>query len=284
MGNNVLKVTHPGKIIIGEKELTCAVLEDGTRVLSNTSVFKAFNRPRKGKGKEECRVTEMPSFIDAKNLKPYLYRVLRDGTEYSVKYLSNGRELDGYKAEIIPLLCEIYLQARQDNVLTATQQPLALAAEILVRSLSKVGIIALIDEATGYQADRDRNELQLILSKYIREEYLEWTKTFPDEFYIQMFRLKGWEYKGKPKPPVVGTYTNKLIYEQLPPNVLEELKKKSPKINNYRRRRLFQYLTDHTGIVHLDRHLISIITLMRACDSWDEFVNKFNKAFDKTIF
>jgi hypothetical protein len=283
MEDKILKATHQGKINIGDKELNCAVLEDGTRVLSTAAIFKAFNRPRKGKGKEEYRVTEMPSFIDANNLQPYVHKALGDGTDFSVKYISNGRELSGYKAEIVPLLCEIYLSAREEGKLTVSQMPLAVASEILVRSLSKLGIIALIDEATGYQADRDRDELQTILSKYISEEYLSWTKTFPDEFYIQMFRLKNWEYKGKPKPPIVGTYTNKLVYEQLPATVLEELKSKSPKVNNYRRHRLFQFLTQHTGIPHLDKHLVAVITLMKSCDTWDEFMVRFEKVFGKEV-
>jgi hypothetical protein len=156
----ILKAIYSGNLKIGEKELNCAVLENGTRVLTSASVFKAFNRPRKGKGKEEYRVTEMPSFIDAKNLQPYINKVFGNGTDFSVKYINNGRELNGYRAEMIPLICEVYLSAREDGALTASQQPLAVAAEILTRSLSKVGIIALIDEATGYQEEREKDDLQ----------------------------------------------------------------------------------------------------------------------------
>lgn len=283
----ILKATHFGKITIGDKELPCAVLEDGTRVLSSKAMFKAFDKVRKGKGKEENRVTNMPSFIDANNLKPYVDKAFGEGTTFSVRYIAkNKSELDGYKAEIVPIICDIYLQARQDNVLTPNQLPVAQASEILVRSLSKVGIVALIDEATGYQEERERDELQKLLSLYVREEYLPWTRRFPLDFYKEMFRLKGWKMKGNAKSPLVGQYTNKYVYDVLPEPVIEEIKKKNPLVQNksnankfHRLHRHHQYLTDNTGIPHLDKHLASVITLMKLSDTWEEFETLFNKRF-----
>ena len=187
--NEILKATHFGIIKIGEKELNCAVLENGSRIISKSTVFKAFGRTKRGRKKDEIRVPSkpnLPSFIDAKNLSIYITPELEDMLINPIKYKTkNGRIVEGFSAEIIPLLCDVYLQARIDGVLTAKQQSLALASEILVRSLSKIGIVALIDEATGYQYERDRDELQKILSLYISKELLPWTKRFPDEFYKQ---------------------------------------------------------------------------------------------------
>lgn len=50
-------------------------------------------------------------------------------------------------------------------------------------AFAKTGLVAVIDEVTGYQADRDRDELQKVLEKYISAELLPWAKRFPDEFY-----------------------------------------------------------------------------------------------------
>jgi hypothetical protein len=172
-------------------------------------------------------------------------------------------------------LCQVYLSAKDDGILTVRQLPLATASEILIRNFAKVGIIALIDEATGYQAQRDREELQKLLAAYINEEFLPWTKRFPDSFYVEMFRLRGWEYKGKPKPPLVGKITNELVYDKLPEKVIEEIKKQDPN----RKHRIHQYLTIDTGVPHLDRHLASVITLMRVSDNWEQFEELFNKAF-----
>lgn len=279
----MLKATHQGKIKIGDSELLCAVLEDGTRILSSTAIFKAFNRPRRGKG-EARGGTNIPSFLDAKNLQPYINTELFDGTN-SVEYLSKtNRPMTGYKAEILPLICDVYLNARNAGVLTSSQQPLALSAEMLVRSLSKVGIAALIDEATGYQADREQDSLQKLLSMYLSEEKLQWAKMFPDEFYRQLFRLKGWSYNplSVKKPQVVGKLTNMLVYEKLPPGVLDELRKLNPVKNKQSGRRKathHQYLSADIGQKDLHDHLMQLIAIMRISKNWSEFIHNFEKAF-----
>jgi len=106
----ILKATHFGKITIGDKDLPCAVLEDGTRILSSRAIFKAFDRPRKGKNKEENAWTEMPIFMSANNIKPYVDKALSTGTHFSIKYIAKDKRiLEGYKAEILPIICDIYL-------------------------------------------------------------------------------------------------------------------------------------------------------------------------------
>ena len=281
MDNNLPKILYSGKVTIGNKELSCAVLDNETRILTNTAVFQAFDRPRKGKPSEEYRLKNVPAFITANNLKSYIEREFQDD-DYSIQYVRNGRELTGYKAEILPHICDIYLSARDDDVLTENQKPLAVASDILMRSLAKVGIVALIDEATGYQFERDTKALQRLLSEYIAEEFLPWVKTFPDEFYIQMFRLRGWDYKGRLKTSYAGILTNFLVYNRLPEGVLDELKRLNPILNKngYRRYRLHQGLTKETGYKHLTQHISTVITMMRGFDTWEEFEPVFRKAFD----
>lgn len=225
--DNLPKVSYAGKVNIGNKQLSCAVLDNGERILTNTAIFQAFDRPRKGKPSEEYRLQNVPAFITANNLKPYIERELAED-DFSIQYLNRGRCLTGYKADILPRICDIYLSARDDNVLTENQKPLAEVSDILMRSLAKVGIVALIDEATGYQFERDAKALQELLSQYIAEEFLPWIKTFPDEFYIQMFRLRNWDYKGRLKTSYAGVLTNFLVYNRLPDGVLEELKRLNP--------------------------------------------------------
>lgn len=282
----ILKATHFGKLNIGEKELTCAVLEDGSRIISRNAIFKAFGRTKRGRKKGEIRVADMPelpSFIDANNLTKYINGEIRDLLLNPVIYKAqNGREVTGYKAQLIPLMCDVYLAARMDNVLTKQQENLAIASEILVRSLSKLGIVALVDEATGYQADRDRDELQKLLSKYISKELLPWTKRFPDEFYQELFRLRNWDYPtaSGQRPGIVGHYTNQFVYNHLPPGVKDELQRNNPSISPGRRKwKHHQFLSEDIGNVHLEKHLIKVITLMQASDTWNEFIKKFNRVF-----
>ena len=280
--NNVLpKVSYSGIITVGNKELSCAVLDDGTRILTNTAVFAAFDRPRKGKPSESYRLKNTPAFLTANNLQPYIEREFADG-DFSVEYIRNGRECIGYKAEILSRICEIYLSARDDGILTENQKPLADASDVLMRSLAKVGIIALIDEATGYQFERDTRALQELFSKYIAEEFLPWIKTFPDEFYKQMFRLRRWNYNGRFKTPYAGQLTNFLIYNRLPAGIADELKRLNPVLNKngYRKYRLHQGLTKETGYQHLTQLISTVTTMMKGFDTWEQFEPVFRKAFD----
>lgn len=277
----LLKATHEGKMIIGESELNCAVLEDGTRIISRNAIFKAFGRTKRGRAKNEVRVPNMPSFIDANNLQPFIDSELRDELNQYDYIALNGKTDSGYNAYILPKLCKVYLDARQEKVLKTQQIPLARASEILLIGLSHIGIIALVDEATGYQYDREREELQKILKKYISDELLKWQKTFPDTYYKEIFRLNGWNYTVydiKKRPGVVGKWTNKVIYEQLPKGVIDELKQKTPKSHagNYTAR-FFQSLTADVGHPHLSAQLNQVIAIMRISDSWPEFMSNFNK-------
>ena len=283
--NPILKATHQGPLIIGDKELNCAVLEDGTRVIQRKAVFSAFNRPERGNIKVGSRASNMPSFIDANNLQPLISSELRNLIIFPIKYSTRtGRIVEGYRAEIIPMLCDVYLSARESEILTKKQLPLAQASEIIVRSLSKVGIIALVDEATGYQEAREKDALQKLLALYLSEERLRWAKMFPDEYYRQLFRLKGWTYNpiDVRRPKIVGKLTNQLVYEKLPPGVLEELKHLNPVKNKktYRREAAHhQHLSEDIGQKDLRDHLLQLIAIMKISPNWTIFKRNFNKAF-----
>lgn len=196
-----------------------------------------------------------------------------------------GRTVYGYEASILAELCDMLLTARQQNILTPAQIKYAEFSEMMMRSLAKVGIIALVDEATGYQYDRERNELQKILKAYISEELLVWQKRFPDIFYKEIFRLNGWSYTVsdiKKRPGVIGKWTNKIIYEQLPKGVLKELKEKTPKsVSGNYTARFHQSLTEDIGNPHLQAQINSVIPLMQISDSWQQFLSHFNKMVDR---
>ncbi|MGH9695738.1 MAG: P63C domain-containing protein, partial [Bryobacteraceae bacterium] len=204
-GKLLPKATHEGRLPMGKLHLPVAVLDGGIRVLTSSAVLQALGRPYKGNYKR----TKLPNFLEAPNLYSFIGKELLDVLS-PIQYVGlPGRRVWGYRAEILPLVCDVYLSARADKKLVPRQEPIARQAEILVRSLSKVGIVALIDEATGFQDVRDRLALQAILDKYLQKEFAAWAKRFPDEFYQQIFRLRGWEWRGMKinRPGVVASYT-----------------------------------------------------------------------------
>lgn len=158
---------------------------------------------QRGQRKKDKQIN-LPSFIAAKNLLPYINQEINKQIQ-SFEYRDvNNKVRNGYRAEILPAMCDIYLSARKDHILTQPQNRLADIAEMIVRSLSRLGIIALIDEATGYQDIRRKDALQRILDAYLSKELSNWAKRFPDEFYDEIFRLKKWNWNIKKRPPFIG--------------------------------------------------------------------------------
>lgn len=271
-----------GEIVIGDRPLKCAVAEDGTRLINQQTFLVALDRAPKAKGGTGVRAAAVPAFLSAANLQPYVSQELREMSDPILYAPESGGRAYGYRAEILPAVCEVYLGAREDGVLQKRQLAAARAAEILIRGLARVGIVALIDEATGYQDVRTRNELQKILEAYVQAEFRPWIKTFPDEFFREIYRLQGWDYKPgtSKRTPYVGKLVNKYVYEQLPPGVHEELKRLNPRNERgYRPRKFHQFLTADTGNPQLDKQIATVTTLMRISQSKQEFEELFERAF-----
>lgn len=272
-----------GEIRIGDMTIACAVLEDGTRVVSQSTVLQSLGRnpekSRRSRGTSELRAP----FLLANNLQPFISEELRS-LDQPIPYRvpgESGRSL-GYRAEMLPLVCQVYLDARRANALDAKQKNIADAAEILLGGLARVGIVALVDEATGFQERRARDELRQILEKYVSAEFRRWVRVFPDEFFEQVYRLQGWDYQqgSSKRPAYVGKLINKYVYDALPAGVTEELQRVNPKNERGNRvRRHHQHLTADTGNVHLDRQISTVLTLMRISNSKGEFEDLFARAF-----
>ena len=272
------KITHEGEIVLGDNVIACYVLEDGTRVLSGRGMQEALNMVDSDKKASGQRLQR---YLTQKSLEPFIYADKSMGHYEPIECYSGSKKIHGYEANILVDICDAFLEARKMIELSPRQVIIADQCEILVRGFARIGLIALIDEATGYQYDREKDELQKMLAAYISDKLMPWQKRFPDVFYRELFRLNGWDFdvKGiKKRPGVVGTWTNRLIYEQLPPGVLEELKRKTPKSpSGNRSHRYFQLLTDDIGNPHLSGQINQIITLFQLSDNMEHMWQQFEK-------
>ncbi|EMT2351074.1 hypothetical protein WKT70_005014, partial [Escherichia coli O113] len=228
---------------------------------------------------QEEGVINMPAFMDAANLKKYINQDVMDVIN-KVKYKTiTGSVQEGYDASIIPLVCDVYLKAREAGAITRPNQlETAKKAEILVRSLAKVGIIALVDEATGYQRDREKDALAKILEAFVAKEIQPYITTFPADYYEELFRLRGLEYPPENprfRPQYFGVLTNDIVYKRLAPNILEELKKQNVKAS--KGTKLFQGLTPNIGYQKLREHLSSTVTIMKLSNDYSDFIAKMNR-------
>lgn len=273
------KALFEGELKIGDVVLDVAVLDSNQRVITQRAVFTALGRPSRG----NARLPGTPVFIDAKNLQPYIDEELRKVIN-KIQYVNlQGGIQDGYDATILPQVCDLYLKAREAGVIIKQNQlETAKKAEILVRALAKVGILALVDEATGYQDVRARNELAKILEAFVAKELQPWVRTFPVDYYKELCRLYGLPFppiQDNRFPQFFGHITNNAIYDRLAPSLLPELKKAANKEG--RKVRLHQFLTNEIGHPKLREHLASIVTILKLSKDKEDFYRKLDEIHPK---
>jgi hypothetical protein len=277
-------------------KLPCAVIitpEGVKRVLSETGITAALLGSRSGASKRLKKAAEddgalLPLFMAPGQLKPFITKELLEGPLKAIDYFDGERMVRGYDANVLGVVCEVWLKAREAGVLQKQQLPKAQQAEILARALMQTGIVALVDEATGYQTVRPQNALQAFLEKIIAKELAAWAKKFPDEFYENIYKLKSWPWPGmkKNRYSVVAYYTRDLVYERLAPGLLKELESKSPKNETgNRKNKLHQWLTDDIGDPLLAQHIHSLIMFQRLAIAqgygWHRFVKMVDQVMPK---
>ena len=186
----------------------------------------------------------------------------------------------------IPAVCEVYLRGREKKVLTGQQLRIAQQCEVLLRGLANVAIIALVDEATGYQDDRDRRALAKILEAFVAKELRRWIQTFPADYYREMYRLRGLTYPpaGNRMPQYFGKLTNDVVYARLAPGVLEELRRTIPRDDKGRlKAHLHRKLTEDVGHPKLLQHLGAVVAVMKMTDDrdWSSFMRQLDKHYPR---
>lgn len=283
-------IVKESKLNIGDTILTCSVLNDGRRVIKDTSLFQALNRKRKG----ETRVEGFPPIIGSKTLANLLMEIYPEHLEtispFEVAQF-NGNTGKWYDANTIPILCDLYMEAEQRKLITSNQQHILDKAKILLRSLARVGITALIDEATNYQDVREKDELQILLEQFITEELRAYSKEFNNDYFEHLFKLYNLPYDPttQRRPRFFAGFTTKYVYNMLPPNVWDKLDEMNPLIYNSTKKRsdrkyaLHQYLSEDKGVVYLREHLEGLTSVMKLSENIDEFKDNFNVVYASKI-
>lgn len=278
----VLRATHGADdhpLTIGGMEIPCYVLEDRRRVLHQRGLVSALGMSRGGSSRGGG--DRLAYFVNQKTLQPFVNNNLIAVTANPIKFRTlRGALAYGYEATILADICDAILEARKAGALSKQQEHIAAKAEILVRGFARVGIIALVDEATGYERDRIAGSLAKILEAFIAKELQPWVKTFPSDYYEQLFRLRELPYSSESvkRPQYFGVLTNDIVYKRLAPGVLEELKKVTQRDDEGRpKHKYFQKLTTNIGYPKLREHLGSVVTLMKLSGSYQDFKGKLDQ-------
>lgn len=267
--NNLPIALFQGKLKIGDADFIAYVLDNGKRVLTQREVVRLFTGHAKG---------NLDRYLRASNLQDYINE---DLITHSERFVLPGSHMqsNGFEAILILDICDAYLKARADGKLLESQVLFARQAEIITRACAKIGIIALIDEATGYQKFRKEKDLQIKFQAFIAEDLQEWAKMFPDEFWFELARLEGIHYSPRSRPLRWGKYIMMFVYDAIDADVGKELRKKNP--NPHFLQNHHQWLKQF-GRDKVHDQIERVITIMKLCEDMNEFRQKFARVFKKT--
>jgi hypothetical protein len=277
------KAIGEGILHIGDVALECYVLQDRRRLFHKRGLAKAL-KMKSGGGNVFMRT------INRKGLGSVIPQNLRDKFDKPIVFNSMGGDpAHGYEGTTLIEICDAIWEARKQGRLTKSQEFLGVQAEIIMRASAKIGIIALIDEATGFILDKRREQYRELFQQFIREEFATWKKEFPDEFFDMLYRLynlKRNTIKNR-HPRFFGKFIRRYIYAPLANSngaILEMLDEKNPVAytNGGRRYAMTQFLSDVVGLNAFRAHLWKTIGIGSAARTKEGFDRAFSLAFPQT--
>jgi|ERR1022692_3008751 hypothetical protein len=263
----------PGVLTIGNVEIPVYVLSDGKRVISRTGATLVLIGKQGGGNLE--------SYVQVKALEGFIPAHLPERMiEFGMREVVN-KSVKGIDAETFLEVCAGYVKAWQDGALASSevQMGIAIRAAMFLAACSKVGLIALIDEATGYQYQRAEDELQIKLKMFLLDEMRKWERTFPVELWEQFGRLTNWKGGVNQRPKYWGKLVMDLIYFYLDADVAQWLRDNAPKPRhgqNYH-----QWLTEQYGLRKLIEHIWKVIGISSTCANITELKSHMEDLYGK---
>ena len=261
----------PGKLRIGDTDFNVYVLDNRKRVMAQREVVRVLTGKQYGALPGLLAGQAVSEFVDLESILSQTISFSIPGTQF--KGL-------GYEATLLLDICDAFLRARDDKKLSGHQLKIAKQAEIITRACAKVGIIALIDEATGYQAYRQKQELQLKLQAFIAEDMQDWARMFPSEFWFELARLEGVRYSPRSRPLRWGKYIMAFVYDAVDGDVGKVLRAKNP--DPHYKQNHHQWLKEF-GRQKVHDQIERVTTIMKLCTDMNDFRVKFAKVFKKTV-
>jgi P63C domain len=254
-------------------DVPCYVLEDGQKIIGRVSATEVLTGIKGGGALEKyIGVKALEPFIDKDLVLERLvpFRLLEvEGLEKAVK---------GLPADLMIEVCQGFVAALQASFdphsrhprLTDRQREMAVKASMFLSACAKVGLEALIDEATGYQYERAEDALQVKLRAFIADELRAWEKTFPDELWLEFGRLTGWQTPLRSRPKWWGRLVIEMIYDTLDPDVAAYLKANKPPPGI----RWHRQLTENYGVRQLVSRCYEVVGMAKPCTTMRELRDK----------
>lgn len=281
----ISKAIRAAKLFLGSwANIQCHHLDSGKRVISQKSFMEIVGL----KGRHDDRGTQLAKFLESPALKSEHISRLISAIRSPIQFTALSGEVDyGYEGTIVVDYCKAILEARSLGYMEGeARRQYAMACEAFIISCAKVGITALIDEATGYSQDKRKDEYRELFKDFIREEIRGWEKEFPDQFFDLIYRLYGLKKVAPNHPQFFGGFIRTYVYAPLANSsgaVLEILDDKNPMIYALggRRYKMHQFLTDKVGLPALRTHLWQVIGIGNSVRTKGAFDAAFYRAFPR---
>ncbi len=260
---------HTGIIELGNAALDVYVLSNEQRVISLGNVVHAIAGVDGSSIESYIGATALRGFLDIDSVRTASIEYSIPGTHF------RGR---GLTAEVFLKICRAYVAAHQAKALqTVRQKEIAFNCAILLSACADTGLIALIDEATGYQYERPVDALQVKLKAFIADELRAWEKTFPDQLWEEWGRLTNWQQPLRNRPQWWGKLVIEMIYDTLDPDVSQYLKDNKPTEGQ----RWHQQLTADYGVRKLLERCWAVIGIATTCKTMNELRSKVNMKYGR---
>jgi P63C domain-containing protein len=257
-----------GTLTIGNLQLECHVLNDMRRVFTQREIVRIISG-----GRESGNIQR---YLDG---NPLISNDFHAGRTFPFRIPGQPTIATGWEATGLIEICEKYLEAKEQNLLKRNQFHLAVQASIVMRASAKTGIIALIDEATGFQKFRAKRDLQIKLQAFIAEDMQDWARMFPDEFWFELARLEGIKYSPRSRPLRWGKYIMAFVYDAIDSDVGKKLREINPE--PHKGKNHHQWLKDF-GRDQVHDQITKVVTIMKLCRDMKEFTSKFAVVFKKS--
>lgn len=279
MGNSSIYTGHLDMGNYGNFD--CATIRQGKivkRYITIESFIKVVGFGDVVKGVKECsRLLSHARMYKEKS--EYLLAALNN----PIKVKINGIFRDYLEAPILIEFANHILNLRRSNVLGPAWKTYCENCERFIQGLAKTGIVALIDEATGYKKQQTDEYRRLFLS-FIRENHSDWIKEFHQSFFDGIYKIYHLPpLEGQKRPPFFGAFISKYVYYPLANShgaILEKLREKDPMVSKHGRQyKLHQFLTEEVGKPALRKHLNQVETLLILSRDKGAFKRNFKKVF-----
>lgn len=277
--HTIPKATHQGKLSIGTLDLECYVLENGTRCFSQSGFTKALGMTHSGRFsgliKKRAFYSSLSPALTNKINNPFVFYVPNSPTKAY-----------GFNAELIVEICNEISFVSANKNFSLPDRKFIEKCKILLSAFAKVGVTALVDDATGFISDIKRNSYIDVFKRFVLESAREYAKEFPEQFFAAFYRLYGFKRPTKNHPACFAQIIRKYVYQEIAHSnglILEMLEEKNPVVTSkygtkYKQYKLFQFLEDQ-GMTQLRAHIWRVIGIADGSENISEFKDKFSRAF-----